>query len=96
MEFCSHIFGPTDEAMHASVVARLDPALTSPSGPILLGDAVDKLIGEDDVEGRLVLRKLNARKPIHNMYNPADDFATEVLHGFRAVLEKGFVTLTAA
>lgn len=96
MEFCWHIFGPTDERDHAEICERLDPSLTSSESPILSGDVINSLIPEDDANARLVLRKLNARKSIHTMYSPALDFATEVLHGFRAVLERGRLELQAA
>lgn len=58
-------------------------------GPILLGDDVDRVVPEDDEEAKLVLSRLNARKPIHAMYSATEHFAQEMHFGFKAVLESG-------
>jgi len=55
----------------------------------MLDSDIDSLLGDDDEEAKIVLGEINARKPIHAMYNPADDFGMEAHFGFKAVLEHG-------
>ncbi|KAG2136715.1 putative halogenase [Suillus clintonianus] len=95
MDFCRHIFAPTDPEMHSAVKARLDPALTSPDAPVLLEQDIDRLIGDTDEEAKIVLSEINARKPIHTMYNPTENFGEEEHFGFKAVLERGKLGLVS-
>ncbi|EMD35697.1 halogenase [Gelatoporia subvermispora B] len=88
VEFCSGIFGPTDEAIHKDVAARLDPSISAP-GEILSIEIINALTDPDDKEGRLVAHKLNARKVV----GPILGFGSQVMHGFRAVLERGCLQL---
>ncbi|KAI0684562.1 hypothetical protein BC835DRAFT_1409127 [Cytidiella melzeri] len=96
MDFCRHLFAPTDPDMYRSVGARIDPALMCPSGPILTEIEIDKLVERNDEEARAVLAEINARKPIHHMYNPQQNFLNEVHYGLNAVLERGQLGLIAA
>ncbi|KAG0702265.1 putative halogenase [Suillus ampliporus] len=96
MDFCRHLFAPTDPEMHCAVKARLDPTLTSPNGPIMTECDIDRLLGDADEEAKIVLSEINARKPIHTMYNPADNFGVEEHFGFKAVLERGKLGLVNA
>ncbi|KAG8216212.1 putative halogenase [Butyriboletus roseoflavus] len=89
MNFCRNMFAPTSPEMYESVHKRLDPELLSPMGPILLDSDVDRVISADDEEAKLVLSKVNARKPIHAMYSATEHFAHELHFGFKAVLESG-------
>ncbi|KAI0790174.1 hypothetical protein BC629DRAFT_1440019 [Irpex lacteus] len=84
-----HLFAPTDPDMYQSVGARIDPALMYPSGPILTEQQTDE-------EAKHVLAEINARKPIHHMYNPRESFITEAHHGLNAVLTRGQLGLIAA
>lgn len=67
-----------------------------PSGPILTSSDIDKLVSRQDDEARTVLAEINARKPVHHMYSPKQNFLTEVHHGLNAVLERGQLGLAAA
>ena len=117
MDFCRHIFAPTDPEMHCAVKARqafficssefshtntqlnlnrLDPVFTSPSGPVMIESDLDRLFGDGDEEAKIVLSEINARKPIHRMYNVTDDFGVEQHFGFKAVLERGKLGLVNA
>ncbi|KAG1901077.1 putative halogenase [Suillus fuscotomentosus] len=96
MDFCRHIFAPTDPEMHSAVKSRLDPTLTSPDAPIMIEDDIDRLLGNTDEEAKTVLSEINARKPIHTMYNPTEYFAAEEHLGFKAVLERGKLGLVTA
>ncbi|KAH7908475.1 putative halogenase, partial [Hygrophoropsis aurantiaca] len=89
MDFCRHLFAPTDPEMYETVGARLDPNLLSTTGRVLTESEVDLLVGSHDDDARHVLHEVNARKPIHIMYSPIDDFQGEVHFGFKAVLERG-------
>ncbi|KAH7904414.1 putative halogenase [Hygrophoropsis aurantiaca] len=96
MDFCRHLFAPTDPEMYQAVGTRLDPNLLSPAGPLMTEAEVDRLVDNTDEEAKFVLYEINARKPIHRMYNPTDDFETEVHFGFKAVLQCGRLGLVAA
>ncbi|KAG2361128.1 FAD/NAD-P-binding domain-containing protein [Suillus spraguei] len=104
MDFCSHLFAPTNPEMHSAVKARqgfpvsrlLDPNLTSPDAPIMTEGEVDRLLGDADEEAKIVLKEINARKPIHTMYNPTENFGVEEHFGFKALLERGKLGLVAA
>ncbi|KAH7886566.1 putative halogenase [Phlebopus sp. FC_14] len=95
MDFCRHIFAPTDPAMHASVASRLDPNLVSPACPVITEDQINQLVAEDDEEAKLVLCEINARKPIHAMYTPTQHFQLESHFGHAAVLKRGHLGLYA-
>ncbi|OJA12803.1 hypothetical protein AZE42_05835 [Rhizopogon vesiculosus] len=78
------------ESFHAILnLIRLDPVLTSPSGPVMIESDIDHLFGEDDEETKIVLSEIKALKPFHTMYNLTDDFGVEEFFGFSAVLERG-------
>ncbi|KIK47015.1 hypothetical protein CY34DRAFT_333359 [Suillus luteus UH-Slu-Lm8-n1] len=89
MDFCRHLFAPTDPEMHSAVKARLGPTLTSPGAPVMPEWEVDRLLGDADEEAKIVLKEINARKPIHTMYNPTENFGVEEHFGFKAVLTRG-------
>ncbi|KAG2040546.1 FAD/NAD-binding domain-containing protein [Suillus americanus] len=96
MDFCRHLFAPTDPEMHSAVKARLDPSLTSPDAPVMTESDIDRLLGHADEEAKHVLSEINARKPIHTMYNPTENFGVEEHFGFKAVLERGKLGLETA
>ncbi|KIP05710.1 putative halogenase [Phlebiopsis gigantea 11061_1 CR5-6] len=96
MDFCRHLFAPTDPEMYASVGARIDPKLMSPSEPILSERDVRAAVGREDVEARTVLAEVNARKAVHHMYRPKQNFVHEVHHGLGAIVERGMLGLAAA
>ncbi|KAG1850803.1 putative halogenase [Suillus subalutaceus] len=96
MDFCRHLFAPTDPEMHSAVKARLDPSLTSPDAPVMTESDIDRLLGDADEEAKFVLSEINARKPIHTMYNPTENFGVEEHFGFKAVLERGRLGLETA
>ncbi|KAG1811090.1 putative halogenase [Suillus variegatus] len=96
MDFCSHLFAPTDPEMHSAVKARLDPSLTSPDAPVMTESDIDRVLGDADEEAKIVLSEINARKPIHTMYNPTENFGVEAHFGFKAVLERGRLGLVTS
>lgn len=50
---------------------------------------LNMLIDATDEEARHVLQEINARKQIHTMYSPLENFGTENHFGFKAVLQRG-------
>jgi hypothetical protein len=57
---------------------------------------IDRLLGDADEDAKHVLSEINARKPIHTMYNPTENFGVEEHFGFKAVLERGKLGLETA
>lgn len=72
------------------------PELTSPTGPIMTEAELNVHLDATDEEARHVLHEINARKPIHTMYNPVENFGTENHFGFKAVLQRGRLGLAVA
>lgn len=85
---------PSNERVH--VLSRIDPSLLCPSGPILTELEIDKLVERTDEDAKAVLSEINARKPIHHMYDPKQNFGNEAHHGLNAVIERGQLGLIAA
>jgi flavine halogenase len=91
MDFVAHVMlTRTNPEMVESVKARLPESLLS-SQDILLEDDIDKLIAPGDDEARFVLRELNARKPIHSMYNGPVNMSNETVNGYIGVVKQGFL-----
>lgn len=68
----------------------------SPSGAVLTEADIDKVIDPKDEEAKLVLSEVNARKPIHAMYNSTRNFGDEVLDGYIVRVERGRLGLVKA
>jgi hypothetical protein len=95
MRFCSAIFAPTSPEMHASVSGRLDSRLTDINGPVLLPEDIRRIVGADE-DAFHVLTEINARKPIHTVYNVAHHFMNEAFAGLVPNIVRGELGLTAA
>jgi hypothetical protein len=93
MDFVKNVFAPTDPEMHAAVQARVDPKFfqDSASDNILLQSDLDKMFEDEDTKH--VLSEVNARKPIHQMYDAKKNFASEAIHGYTIHLETGKLTM---
>ena len=68
----------------------------SPSGPILTERDIAKAVDREDVEAQTVLAEVNARKAVHHMYKPQQNFAHEVHCGMNAIIERGALGLAIA
>lgn len=68
----------------------------SPSGPIVTEIHIAEVVDREDAEARTVLAEVNARKSVHHMYRPQQNFASEVHHGMNAVVERGVLGLAVA
>ncbi|KAJ6604263.1 putative halogenase, partial [Mycena vulgaris] len=95
MDFCKNVFAPTDPQMHSEVAQRLSPELTTPDAPIMSVASVMALAGNDE-EAKHVLLEVNARKPIHSMYDCDTNFTTEVMSGFCVRMQRGELGLIRA
>ncbi|KAG2352102.1 hypothetical protein BDR07DRAFT_187439 [Suillus spraguei] len=82
--------------MHSAVKSRIRPTRTSPDVPVMTECEIDCLLGDADEEAKIVLKDINARKPIHTMYNHAENLGVEEHFGFKAVLERGKLSLVTA
>ena len=68
----------------------------NPSGPIMTETDIAKAVDREDVEARIVLTEVNARKAVHHMYKPKHNFAHEVHYGMNAVVVRGVLGLAVA
>ncbi|KAF9485500.1 FAD/NAD(P)-binding domain-containing protein [Pholiota conissans] len=89
MDFCQNIFAPTTPEMYASVQARVSPELMSPTGPIMTSADLDRILDPGDIDAKLVLSEINARKAIHPMYSATVNFGVEYHRGLTAVMKHG-------
>ncbi|THH14914.1 hypothetical protein EW146_g5488 [Bondarzewia mesenterica] len=89
IDFCSNLFAPTDPKMYEEVEKRIDRRLVAADGPILLLKDIVDIVGPHDEEAAHVLSEINARKPIHTMYDVANQFSHESFAGFTTTCEKG-------
>ncbi|KZS96642.1 FAD/NAD(P)-binding domain-containing protein [Sistotremastrum niveocremeum HHB9708] len=96
MDFCKHVFAPTDPEMHEAVGARVDPSLFSPDGPVMTPDDLEKVLAPGDDEARHVLHEVNARKPVHIMYNATGNFDLEDVNGYKVNVVPGSLGLRKA
>ncbi|KAL0960651.1 hypothetical protein HGRIS_005680 [Hohenbuehelia grisea] len=96
MDFCKHVFAPTDPEMHAAVGARLGPELCSPLAPILTKEQIDAALPAGDKVARLVVKEINARKAVHTMYTGPVHLSAESVNGLTARLECGQLGLSRA
>lgn len=90
MQFCSAVVAaPTTPAMHEEVTKRLPNALTDSSAPILLPDDVARVVDEADEDAIHVVRKINARKAVHKLYDVDNYFTQEALCGVIPCIKRG-------
>lgn len=91
LDFCRNVFAPTQPETHEAAIQRLG-SLADPDGPLLDTDTIDKLTGTD-MEAKHALWKINARKPLHSMYDCKRNFGTEIINGFYVKMERGVLGL---
>ncbi|SJK99262.1 uncharacterized protein ARMOST_02553 [Armillaria ostoyae] len=91
LDFCRNVFAPTQPETHEAAIQRLG-SLADPDGPLLDTDTIDKLTGTD-MEAKHALWKINARKPLHSMYDCKRNFGTEIINGFYVKMEQGMLGL---
>jgi len=82
------IFAPTDPEMIEAVGARIRPELLSPNAPIWTEEEICREASNDE-EKKLVLRRLNARKPVNQMYQGPDNLCVDDVNGYIANLSQG-------
>jgi hypothetical protein len=78
--------------MIQAVGARLRPELLAANAPILTDDEINKESQGDD-EARMVLHRLNARKPVNQMYQGPDNLQVGDVGGYVAQLQLGALGL---
>lgn len=75
---------------------RIGFDLLSANTPILDVKAMEKIAGPDDLEALLVLKQVNARKPLVGLYSALASFQGDVIGGHVARLEHGCIGLARA
>ncbi|KAF5319373.1 hypothetical protein D9619_008613 [Psilocybe cf. subviscida] len=96
IEFCTNIFLPGDPEIRESVGGRIGFDLLSADQPVIGVNQMEKITGPDDEEALLVLKQVNARKPLVGLYGALDSIRGENIAGFIAQLELGSVGLRPA
>ncbi|KXN88893.1 Tryptophan 2-halogenase [Leucoagaricus sp. SymC.cos] len=92
MEFCKDVFAPTDPEMVKAVGARLRPELLSAGTPIWTEEEIEKEAGNDE-ETKIVLHRMNARKPVNQMYQGPENLRVGDVDGYVAHLHHGALGL---
>lgn len=88
MNFVKNVFAPTDPELEAAVQQRLDPELfDGGESRILLPSQVEAMFEDEDIKH--VLCVINARKPVHRMYDTQRDFGSEPINGYTIKLVRG-------
>ncbi|KAF9445368.1 FAD/NAD(P)-binding domain-containing protein [Macrolepiota fuliginosa MF-IS2] len=88
MEFCKDVFAPTDPEMIEAVGARLRPELLAPNAPIMSDEDIKKEAqGDEEIE--TVLHRVNARKPVNQLYQGPSNLQADDVNGLVARLVHG-------
>ncbi|KAF9451401.1 FAD/NAD(P)-binding domain-containing protein [Macrolepiota fuliginosa MF-IS2] len=88
MDFCKDVFAPTDPEMIEAVGARLRPELLAPNAPIMSNEQIqDEAQGDEEIE--IVLHRVNARKPVNQLYQGPANLQAGDVGGFIAHLQHG-------
>lgn len=95
MDFLTHVLvTPTTPEMFSDVRKRVPSELIDPQGRLMLEEEIDSIT--TDAETRFVLREVNARKPIHVMYDGPQHMAREELNGWIVNTKRGQLGLHLA
>jgi hypothetical protein len=78
--------------MIQAVGARLRPELLETNAPILTDEEINRESQGDD-EVRVVLHRINARKPVNKMYQGPDNLQVDDVNGYVARLQLGALGL---
>jgi hypothetical protein len=87
MDFVKGVFAPTDPELEAAVQARVDPKFFEGENNVVLPSQVDEAFESEDV--RHVIQVVNARKPVHKMFDTQKDFGSEPINGYTVKLTRG-------
>lgn len=87
---------PGDPEIRESVGGRIGFELLSANQPIIGVNQMEKIVGSNDDEALLVLKQVNARKPLVGLYGALESIQGENIAGFIAQLELGSVGLRPA
>lgn len=96
MEFSSDIFLPGDPEIRESVGNRIGFDFLSANAPIMDLKTMEEVAGPDDAEVLLVLKQVNARKPLVGLYGALESLQGDVIGGYVARLERGTIGLVQA
>ena len=96
MDFCKHVFAPTDPELAPDITARIDASLMNRAAPPLSEKEVDKSISEDDEDARHLVKKFQAFRIIGPDLQATAPFEIEVTAGFTVCCETGKLGLVKA
>ncbi|KXN81598.1 Tryptophan 2-halogenase [Leucoagaricus sp. SymC.cos] len=92
MDFVKNVFAPTDPELEAAVKQRVDPKFfAGGESDIILPSQTQAMFEDEDV--RNVMDAINARKPVHRMYDTQRDFGSEPINGYTLRLVRGELQL---
>ncbi|KAI0040337.1 FAD/NAD-P-binding domain-containing protein [Auriscalpium vulgare] len=89
VDFCGRLFNPATPEMYEAVSRRVDPQLLRPDGPVLLSEQIKEKFGAHDEEAIHVLHSVNARKPLHSMFEVHNHFSHESFEGYVTTTDRG-------
>lgn len=90
------MFLPGDPEIRESVGGRLGFDLLHANSPMMDFKAMEEIAGPDDVEALLVLKQVNARKPLVGLYGALDSLQGDIIGGYVARLTRGSIGLSVA
>ncbi|KAF9484535.1 FAD/NAD(P)-binding domain-containing protein [Pholiota conissans] len=93
IDYCTNIFLPSDPELRESVGNKIGFDALKASNPVLNAEEIEKIGGPDE-DVVMVLKHVNARKPLVGLYEALDVIKTENIGGFVARLKRGELGLT--
>lgn len=95
IDFCIHLFEPTQEEQHKAVAKKYSPSLLALNGPVMGSKEVSSAVDATDEDAKVVLSRMNALKILRNDTS-CDSFGTEAVDGYVVQLERGKLGLVSA
>ncbi|KAK7042866.1 hypothetical protein R3P38DRAFT_2892475, partial [Favolaschia claudopus] len=77
-----------DPMAHERVSKKMEAGLMADNGPLMMGDAFSRAVGEDE-EAKELLHMMNSRKAITNTIEWAHNYEGDKINGLSVVLKRG-------
>ncbi|KAK7007510.1 hypothetical protein R3P38DRAFT_1655478 [Favolaschia claudopus] len=77
-----------DPTAHERVSKKMEAGLMADNGPLMMGDAFSRAVGEDE-EAKELLHMMNSRKAITNTIEWAHNYEGDKINGLSVVLKRG-------
>ncbi|EJC99652.1 FAD/NAD-binding domain-containing protein [Fomitiporia mediterranea MF3/22] len=95
IDFCVHLFDPTNEEQHKAAAKKYGPELVALNGPIMGSKEFDKVVDAADNDAKMVLSRMNALKVLRNDTS-CESFRTDAVNGYVVELDRGNLGLVQA